>query len=96
MARSARPSGTKSATASTIGGALFDASGALRNWWTPADFKHFQAAADALAKQFDAYEALPGLHVNGKLTLSENIADVAGLGAAYEAYKRRSAASPRR
>jgi predicted metalloendopeptidase len=69
------------------GGALFDATGALRNWWTPADFKHFQQAADALAKQFDAYEALPGLHVNGKLTLNENIADVAGLGAAYEAYK---------
>jgi putative endopeptidase len=69
------------------GGALFDASGALRNWWTPADFKRFQAAGDALAKQFDQYEALPGLHVNGKLTLSENIADVAGLGAAYDAYK---------
>ena len=69
------------------GGALFDATGALRNWWTPADFKHFQQSADALAKQFDAYEALPGLHVNGKLTLNENIADVAGLGAAYEAYK---------
>jgi predicted metalloendopeptidase len=69
------------------GGALFDSTGAMRNWWTPADFKNFQAQADALAKQFDAYEALPGLHVNGKLTLNENIADVAGLGAAYEAYK---------
>jgi len=69
------------------GGALFDASGALRNWWTPADFKKFTAAGDALGKQFDAYEALPGLHVNGKLTLSENIADVAGLAAAYDAYR---------
>jgi predicted metalloendopeptidase len=69
------------------GGALFDANGALRNWWTPADFKKFQAAGDALAKQFDAYEALPGLHVNGKLTLSENIADVAGLAATYDAYR---------
>ena len=69
------------------GGALFDASGAMRNWWTPADFKNFQQQADALAQQYDQYEALPGLHVNGKLTLNENIADVAGLGAAYEAYK---------
>jgi putative endopeptidase len=69
------------------GGALFDASGRMRNWWTPSDFKNFQAQADALAKQFDQYEALPGLHVNGKLTLNENIADVAGLGAAYDAYK---------
>ena len=69
------------------GGALFDAQGALRNWWTPADFKKFTAAGDALAKQFDQYEALPGLHVNGKLTLSENIADVAGLAAAYDAYR---------
>jgi len=68
------------------GGALFDASGALRNWWTPADFKRFEAAGNALAAQFDQYEALPGLHVKGKLTLSENIADVAGLGAALEAY----------
>jgi len=69
------------------GGALFDAQGALRNWWTPADFKKFTAAGDALANQFDQYEALPGLHVNGKLTLSENIADVAGLAAAYDAYR---------
>jgi len=69
------------------GGALFDAAGALRNWWTPADFKRFTEAGDALAKQFDQYEALPGLHVNGKLTLGENIADVAGLAAAYDAYR---------
>ena len=68
-------------------GALFDSTGALRNWWTPADFAKFQAAGDALAKQYDQYEALPGLHVNGKLTLGENIADVAGLAAAYDAYK---------
>ena len=68
-------------------GALFDSTGALRNWWTPADFAKFQQAGDALAKQYDAYEALPGLHVNGKLTLGENIADVAGLAASYDAYK---------
>ncbi len=69
------------------GGALFDASGAMRNWWTPSDFANFQKQANILANQFDAYEALPGLHLNGKLTINENIADVAGLGAAYEAYK---------
>jgi predicted metalloendopeptidase len=68
-------------------GALFDSTGRLRNWWTPQDFQRFLAASDALAKQYDAYEALPGLHVNGKLTLGENIADVAGLAAAYDAYK---------
>ncbi len=68
-------------------GALFDSTGALRNWWTPADFAKFQKAGEALAAQYDAYEALPGLHVNGKLTLGENIADVAGLSAAYDAYR---------
>ena len=68
-------------------GALFDSSGRLRNWWTPQDFAKFQQAGEALAKQYDAYEALPGLHVNGNLTLGENIADVAGLAAAYDAYK---------
>jgi len=69
-------------------GAAFDASGALRNWWTPADLKKFQEAGAALAKQFDGYQALPGLNVNGKLTLGENIADVAGLAAAYDAYRK--------
>lgn len=68
-------------------GAAFDATGKLRNWWTPADLKRFNEAAKALADQYDTYEPLPGLHVNGKLTLSENIADVAGLGASYQAYR---------
>ena len=68
-------------------GALFDSTGRLRNWWTPADFQRFQEAGNTLAAQYDQYEALPGLHVNGKLTLGENIADVAGLAAAYDAYR---------
>ena len=68
-------------------GALFDSTGKLRNWWTPEDFKRFEQAGNALVKQYDAYEALPGLHLNGKLTLGENIADVASLAAAYDAYK---------
>jgi predicted metalloendopeptidase len=68
-------------------GSLFDATGKLNNWWTPEDLKHFQASADQLVKQFDAYQPLPGLHINGKLTLSENIADVAGLASAYDAYR---------
>ncbi len=68
-------------------GALFDASGRLANWWTEQDMEHFQAAAQHLTAQYDAYEPLPGSHVNGKLTLSENIADVAGIAAAYDGYR---------
>jgi predicted metalloendopeptidase len=68
-------------------GALFDSTGRLRNWWTPSDFARFQQAGAALSAQYDTYEALPGLKVNGKLTLGENIADVAGLAAAYDAYR---------
>ena len=60
--------------------------GALQNWWTPEDRKNFDARTDALAKQYDAYEPLPGLHINGRLTLGENIADIAGLVIAYKAY----------
>jgi predicted metalloendopeptidase len=67
-------------------GAQFDASGKLANWWTPDDLKHFQAAGAKLAAQFDAYAPFPDLHVHGKQTLSENIADVAGLSAAHDAY----------
>ncbi|HEX8639874.1 MAG TPA: M13 family metallopeptidase [Allosphingosinicella sp.] len=67
-------------------GAGFDAEGRLRNWWTPEDLAHFQAAGQALVRQYNAYEPLPGLHLNGELTLGENIADLAGLAAAYDAY----------
>ena len=68
-------------------GSTFDATGKLRNWWTEADLAHFKQAGAALAAQYDAYEALPGLHLNGTQTLGENIADVAGLAAAYDAWK---------
>jgi predicted metalloendopeptidase len=68
-------------------GALFDASGRLSNWWTPADFQHFEEASAALVAQYGAYRPFPDLALNGKQTLGENIADVAGLAAAYDAYK---------
>jgi endothelin-converting enzyme/putative endopeptidase len=67
-------------------GANFDSTGVLRNWWTESDRANFKKQGEALARQFDAYEPLPGLHVKGELTLGENLADLAGLGAAYEAY----------
>jgi putative endopeptidase len=69
-------------------GAEFDAEGRLANWWTPEDAAHFKAAGDRLAKQYDQYEPLPGLHINGEQTLGENIADVSGLTAALAAYHR--------
>jgi putative endopeptidase len=68
-------------------GALFDEHGKLENWWTPEDFARFEAAGAALAAQFDAYRPFPDLAVNGKLTLGENIADVAGLATAIDAYR---------
>ena len=68
-------------------GALFDADGRLRNWWTDEDQAHFDASSAQLVKQYDAYRPFPDLAVNGKLTLGENIADVAGLAAAYDAYQ---------
>jgi putative endopeptidase len=68
-------------------GALFDANGNLRNWWTSADMDHFKAEAHKLADQYSAYEPLPGLHINGQQTSSENIADVAGLATAWDAYQ---------
>jgi len=68
-------------------GAQFDASGRLANWWTPEDLAHFNAVGERLVAQYNAYEPLPGVHINGKLTLSENIADVAGVAAAYDGYR---------
>ena len=85
------------ATGATIGheishsfddqGALFDASGRLKNWWTKSDFAHFEAAGARLVAQFNAYRPFPDIAVNGKQTLSENIADVAGLSVAYDAWR---------
>ncbi|EGF89412.1 peptidase family M13 family protein [Asticcacaulis biprosthecium C19] len=68
-------------------GAMFDDKGRLINWWTAEDLKHFKAAGAALARQYDAYCPFTDLCLNGELVLSENIADVAGLAAAYDAYK---------
>jgi putative endopeptidase len=68
-------------------GAKYDATGKLVQWWTDADVKRFAALTERLAKQYDAYEPLPGEHVQGRLTLGENIADLAGLTVAYDAYR---------
>ena len=68
-------------------GSQFDATGRLSNWWTPEDLAHFKAASKKLVEQYNAYMPFPDLHENGQLTLSENIADVAGLSAAYDAYR---------
>jgi predicted metalloendopeptidase len=68
-------------------GALFDASGRFERWWTPDDFAHFTAASARLADQYSQYKPFPDLSVNGKQTLSENIADLAGLSVAYDAYR---------
>jgi len=67
-------------------GAKYDETGRLKQWWSDQDVAKFSALTDKLAKQYDAYEPLPGEHVNGKLTLGENIADLAGLMVAYDAY----------
>ena len=67
-------------------GAEFDAEGRLRNWWTSEDSAHFREASQALVRQYNSYEPFAGLHLNGELTLGENIADLAGLAAAYDAY----------
>ena len=68
-------------------GANFDADGRLRNWWTPADSTHFANATQALIDQYNAYHPFPDLAINGKLTVTENIADLAGITAAYDAWK---------
>ena len=68
-------------------GSQFDGDGNLKNWWTKEDRAAFKKLADALVAQYDAYEALPGKNVQGKLTLGENIADLSGMAIAYKAYK---------
>ena len=69
-------------------GRQFDADGNLRDWWTAEDAKQFKTKADLVVSQYDAYTVLDTLHVNGKLTLGENLADLGGLAIAYEAFKK--------
>jgi len=68
-------------------GRKFDKNGNLAEWWTPQDAERFKAYTDRVVAQYGAYEPLPGQKVNGELTLGENIADLAGLTVAYDAYK---------
>ncbi|OJW27671.1 MAG: peptidase M13 [Sphingopyxis sp. 65-8] len=68
-------------------GSKYDETGKLADWWTPEDVKAFEAASKALVAQYDAYEVLPGEHLDGTFTLGENIGDLAGLNIAYDAYK---------
>jgi putative endopeptidase len=67
-------------------GAKYDLHGNLVDWWTPADAQNFQSRLDKLEQQYNAYEPLPGMHVIGKLTMGENVADLAGLTVAHDAY----------
>jgi putative endopeptidase len=68
-------------------GRKFDPKGNFADWWTPADVQRFTALTDKVVAQYGAYEPIPGSHVNGKLTLGENMADLAGINVAYDAYK---------
>ena len=68
-------------------GSKYDADGTLRNWWTEEDRTKFDAKTKTLSKQYDDYTVLDTIHVNGKLTLGENIGDLGGLNVAYEAFK---------
>jgi putative endopeptidase len=86
------------AGASTIGheithgfddqGRQFDAAGNLVDWWSAQDAARFKARAQVMIEQFDAYEPLPGLHINGKASLGENIADHGGLLIGLDAFKK--------
>ena len=75
-------------------GAQFDAQGRLRDWWTADDLAHFKASSAALAAQYSAYRPFPDLGINGQQTLSENLADLAGLAAAYDGYRAATAGQP--
>ncbi len=68
-------------------GSKYDGEGNLKNWWTPRDRHEFQGLTKQLIDQYSEYQPLPGKHVNGELTLGENIADLSGLSIAYKAYQ---------
>ncbi|MFC5577745.1 M13 family metallopeptidase [Lysobacter niabensis] len=75
-------------------GSRFGPGGNFENWWTDADAKGFAARSEKLVQQFNEYEALPGMKVNGRLTLGENIADLGGIEVAYDAMKKAAGDSP--
>jgi predicted metalloendopeptidase len=77
-------------------GSQFDAKGNLRNWWTEATAKQFKTQTKCVVDQYAAYEALPGVKLNGELTLGENIADIGGLKLAFSAFKQVEAARAER
>ncbi|HEX8309629.1 MAG TPA: M13 family metallopeptidase [Allosphingosinicella sp.] len=68
-------------------GAKYNREGRLVDWWTAKDVSNFESRLASLGSQYDAYEPLPGMHVQGKLTMGENVADLAGLTVAYDAYR---------
>ena len=76
-------------------GRQFDADGNLKDWWTAADKRNFQTRADFVAQQFDGFVAIDDLHVNGHLTLGEDIADLGGLKIAYLAFEKSQAGKPK-
>ena len=76
-------------------GRQYDADGNLRDWWTPADVARYKTLADSVRVQFDRYTVLDTLHVNGSLTLGENLADLGGLAVAYVAMQKAYASQPR-
>lgn len=75
-------------------GRKYDADGNLNGWWTDADAKEFDARAQKVVDEYDAFEPLPGVHVNGKLTLGENLADLGGVNIGYDALQRALAKDP--
>ena len=75
-------------------GRKYYADGNLNDWWTAADAKAFEERAQKVVDQFNSYEVLPGVHVNGQLTLGENIADLGGGSIAFEALERTLAKDP--
>ena len=76
-------------------GRKYDAAGNLRDWWTPEDARRYGARASVVEQQYGAYVVIDTLHLNGRLTLGENIADVVGVSIAYEAMQRAMRGKPR-
>ena len=76
-------------------GSRFDAAGNLKMWWTAEDRKKFEERAACVINQFNGYEVQPGMFIDGKLTLGENIGDFAGLTVAYDAFMRSLEGKPR-